>query len=345
MDIAAVSYRAPSRKLSNDDVLEHIDRLNPNVSRFVKRRYLSAVQSLFNCCGASSRHWRDIDRGEKAAHLILGAIDDALAKANMRPADIDLLIFCGVGKGFLEPANAYFYAKAKGMHKANCFDVTDACMSWIRALETAYLMLRAGRFKRAMIINGECHLGMRDNWEIRGIRSLAHTFPMYTIGEAATATIVTASEQTWQFEYDSLPELADLCTIPLEGYQDFVDDNRRIGLNGINRFVSFGKEILGAGASLTSDLITRTIDDLSSKDWYFPHAPSKAAYENVFNKMNIPLEKLYLKVFPNFGNVVSASIPVALTLAEREGELRRGDQVALVPASAGMVAAVVQFTY
>jgi hypothetical protein len=43
----------------------------------------------------------------------------------MAPEDIDLLIYCGVGRGFLEPANAYFYAKARDMRTTNCFDITD----------------------------------------------------------------------------------------------------------------------------------------------------------------------------------------------------------------------------
>lgn len=345
MKIAAVKHRVPSRKVSNDDVIDHIDRHNPSVSRTKKSCYLNAVDKLFRVCGARSRHWRDVDGGERAGDLILGAMDDALESASMRPGDIDVLIYCGVGKGFIEPANAYFFAKARRMRHANCFDITDACMSWIRALQMAYLLLRSGGAQRVMIINGECHVGFHDNWEIQNLRALDHTFPMYTIGEAASATIVQASDDEWQFDYASMPELADLCTIPMHSHADFVEPNERIGLNGINRFVSFGREILHHGVALSTNLIPRVIDNLNSKRWYFPHAPSKTVYETAFEMIDAPLDKLYLEVFPRFGNVVSASIPVALSLAQTRQEIRRGDPLALVPASAGMVASVVQFRF
>jgi 3-oxoacyl-[acyl-carrier-protein] synthase III len=62
-------------------------------------------------------------------------------------------------------------------------------------------------------------------------------------------------------------------------------------------------------------------------------------------KYGVPAEKIYLQVYPRFGNLVSASIPVGLCLAESEGELHRGDAIAFIPASAGIVTSVVQLTY
>ena len=45
------------------------------------------------------------------------------------------------------------------------------------------------------------------------------TFPMYTIGEATTATVLVPSDDEWTFEFRAKPELADLCTIPIEGFE------------------------------------------------------------------------------------------------------------------------------
>jgi 3-oxoacyl-[acyl-carrier-protein] synthase III len=42
---------------------------------------------------------------------------------------------------------------------------------------------------------------------------------------------------------------------------------------------------------------------------------------------------------------VSASIPVALAQIQQEGMLNRGDDIAFVPVSAGMVASVVQLKF
>lgn len=345
MKIASLAYRVPSWKVTNKALLSYIDKCNPTVPVFKKKPYLKIVENLLRKTGAESRYWRDPNINEKASELILGAINDALERANLSATDIDLLMYCGVGRGFLEPANAYFYARAAGMHRANCFDITDACMSWIRAAHIAQLMLKEGTFQRVMIINGEFHLGFHDNWEIRDMRSLEYSFPMYTIGEAATATILTAGGEDWKFAYSSKTEFADLCTIPLPSHANFVEPSEKVGHNGIYRFVSYGREIFKAGAVCLGELIEKTIDNPERNAWYFPHAPSKKVYQEEMPKYGVPAEKVYLKVYPQFGNLVSASIPVGLSLAQEEGQLDRGDPIVLIPVSAGMVASVVQLTF
>ncbi len=46
-----------------------------------------------------------------------------------------------------------------------------------------------------MIVNGEfnMHHGLPDNFKVTSLRQVEYTFPTYTIGEAATATIVSGS--------------------------------------------------------------------------------------------------------------------------------------------------------
>ncbi|MBV9389435.1 MAG: hypothetical protein JOZ78_23685 [Chroococcidiopsidaceae cyanobacterium CP_BM_ER_R8_30] len=345
MQIASIAYRVPSWKVTHDVLLNHIDKCNPSVPDIKKLPYLKILGKLLRQSGADTRYWRDPHLNEKAFDLILGAMNDALEQANLSATDIDLLIYCGVGRGFLEPANAYFYAHAAGMHRANCFDITDACMSWIRSAHIAQLMLKAGTFKRVMIINGEFHLGFHSNFVIGDTRALEYSFPMYTIGEAATATILIPSPEDWKFDYLSKTEFADLCTIPLPSHANFVEPSEKIGHNGIYKFVSYGKELFQAGTACIGELIRNTIDGVERNVWYFPHAPSKKIYEEDMPKYGIPAQKVYLKVYPQFGNLVSASIPVGLSLAQAEGKLKRGDPIALIPVSAGIVASLVQLTF
>ena len=345
MKIAALAHRVPSRLMTNADMIEMVDRSNPRVSRLRKAAFFRTVHSLYGRLGADTRYFRDLEAGEKATDIILGALDDALSRADMRPEEVELLIYCGVGRGFLEPANAYFYAGARGMHRANCFDVTDACMSWVRALQIVNLMLDSGTVRNAVVINGEFHLGIHDDWKIEFPNSLAYNFPMFTIGEAATATVLLPSDQQWRFDYDLRPDLADLCTISLPGYTEFVPPSNRIGLNGPNKFVSFGRELFEEGIQMMGGMIQRCIDDYYAHRWYFPHAPARMIYETMLPTVGVPRERIYLNVFPRFGNVVSASIPLGMSLAQQEGVLERGDSVAFVPVSAGMVASVVQTTF
>lgn len=119
MKIASVAYRVPSWKVTNDALLTYIDKCNPSVAVHKKLPYLKIVKKLLRQTGAETRYWRDPQIEEKASDLIIGAMNDALEQSNLSATDIDLLIYCGVGRGFLEPANAYFYAHATGRYASS----------------------------------------------------------------------------------------------------------------------------------------------------------------------------------------------------------------------------------
>jgi acyl-CoA:acyl-CoA alkyltransferase len=346
MKIDSVGVRIPTRVITNEDMLEMLAHYSAETPTLLVKTYQRIVRGLFSAAGSKTRHVRDEQKGEKPRTFIIGAMTDALEKASLEPKDIDLLIYCGVGKGFLEPANAYFYAQKMGMN-ASCFDIVDACMSWIRALEISYEFLKSGRYKHIMIANGEfnMHHGFPDNLRIRDLRQVSYTFPTYTIGEAASATILSASDGEWQFKYKSLPNLADLCTIPLRGWDNFVEPSHRLGRNGLNNFVSYGKELFDAARQYLGPLVKELVGDLDDPDIYFPHAASDNAYLAASKVHSLPTEKMFAEVFPKYGNLVSASIPVAMDMALKSGRLQRGSKVVFCPASAGMVYGAVRFVY
>jgi 3-oxoacyl-[acyl-carrier-protein] synthase III len=346
MKIDSIGVRIPSRIITNDEILQMLAENSPEVSTLLLKTYQRIVKGLLSAAGSQLRRVRDETKGEKASDFIVGAMTDALDKANLNPEDIDLLMYCGVGKGFLEPANAYFYAQKLGM-TASCFDIVDACMSWIRALEISYEFFKSGRYKHIMIANGEFNIfrGFPDNFKIRDLRMVEYTFPTYTIGEAASATILSPSDVEWKFAYKSIPALADLCTIPLDGYDNFVEPSKRLGRNGLHNFVSYGRELFDAARKYLGPLVKELVQDLDAPDIYFPHAASDNAYLAASKDHSLPVEKMFADVFPTYGNLVSASIPVGMDMALKAGRLKRGHNVVFCPASAGMVYSAVQFVY
>lgn len=347
MKISSIATRIPSLKLTNEQILTEIAVHNDHLPKEVVDRYQRELSYLLTICGANTRYLRDRSKGETAIGLLKNAMIEALTIADMERADIDLLIFCGVGKGFLEPANAYFFAKTLGM-RCQCFDVADACMSWVRSLEIAYHYLIHANYKNVMIINAEFtafEYGHPEVFKIKSPNQLTYMFPAYTIGEGATATILTNSKDEWRFDFESAPEMANLCTIPLNGYEDFCDKDEYIGLNGVNGFVSISKELFEIAMDKMTDLILSKVKDISEPDLWFPHAATAKPYWQIAESLKIEPSKLYNKAFPAFGNLISASIPVAMQLAIAENRLTRGNKVVLCPASAGMSFGVVQFVY
>jgi 3-oxoacyl-[acyl-carrier-protein] synthase III len=343
MKIKSIGLSVPSMKINNEELVDLFKTTKSSLNQAESNRYYSAVSKLLEQAGAKYRHVRDIERGESAYQHILAAARSALVDASIKSSEVDLVIYCGVGKGVIEPSNAYYYASELGMETAECFDIADACMSWVRAMEIAQLYLSSSRASNVLVITGEFHLNIRSPDNITSFNSLRYNFPVYTIGEAATATLLQQGSEPWNFNFVSRPEHFDLCTIPLNGYDTYLRPNKKVGINGIGKFTSFGKELFGNATPLLLNLVKKKGPRPDEVDLYFPHAASKTAYADRLKTIGIPENKFFLKIFEDFGNIVSSSIPAGLHQAKKLGLISDGSRVCLVPASAGISCACVSF--
>jgi len=347
MNISAIGVSIPSLKITNDYIIELIKSQNINCDKETVNKYIRMVSIMFKKSGSQTRYFRDKAIGETTIQLVQVAVKRALEDANMDKGKIDLLIYGGVSKGFLEPANAYFITSSLDLD-CNCFDVSDACMSWVRSLELSYALLKQGFYENILIVNAECNIyehGHPNLYNIKSLEQIEYTFPAYTIGEAVTATILSASDKEWSFAFKSAPQYADKCCIPLQGFEDYCINREDVCVNGVNNFFAYGTDMLKVTKQFMIPLIQDNVKEINRPSLWFPHLPSKYTVTEIGNAVGIQHDKLFTKTFSKYGNIVSAAIPTAIDIAVREKRLSRGDQVVLCPASAGMTFAVVQFTY
>lgn len=346
MIIRSLTVRMPSRCVCNQELLQWIGEANPDRPASLVSRYCRQLERLLAKAGAETRYYRDKAGGETAFSVMMDAVRSALVEADVQPSAVDLVIYCGVGRGFLEPANAAFVSKALGI-RCDAFDVADACMSWVRALHIAYNFLKNKTYSRILVVNGEFTVyesGLPAILTIRAEDQLRYTFPAFTVGEAATATVLTPSERPWHFRFRSDPSLASLCTVPLPGYEEFAQVDQRLGLNGPHQLVSFGQELSAVALDGMIQFVQETYEDLSGIDLWFPHAATESLCQLAAARLGLG-ERLYTRVFRRYGNLISASIPAAMSLALKEQRLVRGQKIVLCPVSAGVVYALVECEY
>jgi len=341
MKIASIGVRIPSLRVSNEDVvaavLEAGDVYRAQLG--LRREIMTRLDDI----GAQTRFFRDRRQGERAITLLCAAANDALATADLGPKDVDLLIYCGVGRGFVEPATAYFVAHALGL-ECPCFDVLDACMSWTRALELAYRYFLTTPIKTVLVVNAEFNVyecGYPNGVRISSVDELDYLFPGLTIGEASTATVLTRSADRWLFAFRSIPRMAPYCAVPLAGYHEFAEG----APIEAGRFSCFGGRLFEAAVPALGRLIKSSVANLADVDLWVPHVAASNPLKRFAKRLHLDPLRVYVNTFPKFGNLVSASIPVALWDALNSGALRRGGSVVLCPASAGMSVAVAQFSF
>lgn len=357
MRIGGIAASFPSRLVSNDDVLAMIVAESRESFEGDLPRAIQRVRQLLRYSGIRCRRWSDPK--ETPIQLLAQAIFEALRQGGCGLSDIDLMVYTGVGGGFREPGNAHMVAHALGMSHTQCFDVRDACNSWARALQLVEHGFRADTsLSRALVVNAEFNMysggpGVPDLFRLQHSAQIDFCFPAYTIGEAATATLLTNDPTgQWEFHFASRTDLADLCVIPeanFRGYCIFGLDSQhlaagaRIGLNGAGRFTSFGSELSARGTAPAIDVFRRLSISPGEIKKIFPHASSKRDWDNGADVLG--LKHLMFHIYPDYGNIVSASVPAAIALAAEKGEIRPGDSLVAWVGSAGMSFSACSFRF
>lgn len=336
MKFCALEYALPSKKVTNDEI---IDRIVSHSKSYLSAGQLGelrhSMEEMFEKSITSVRYHRADD--EYSIQFGIQAGQKALKSANMSPEDIDLLIYVGVGRGFLEPATANVFQHALGLRRATCFDILDACASWMRAMHVAHAFIKNKTYKNIMILNCEFNFREFSNFEFKSLAELEYNFPTFTIGEAATAAILTDSRRDDQY-YATFKTWGDqhkLCKIPLPNFRQYTDGEIREKLEPL-RFFSYGQKIFRfTFTHLCKHYQQDSILGSFNHDIVFSHAASDAMSDRVIKACGLGEEKAY-NTHRRFGNTVSASVPLGMSAARQEGRLRDGTNVLIGFGSAGV---------
>jgi 3-oxoacyl-[acyl-carrier-protein] synthase III len=345
MKIVHVAHALPSRKVTNQDLIaEMVQRNRTRFSNKQLDELQQRMQLSFRISGTEVRYHRA--EGEKAFSVGMKAGRLALERTGISPAQVDLLIYAGVGRGWLEPAMANIFQAELGLTRATCFDVLDACASWIRSLQLAKALIAAGVYRTVMILN--CELNFREyaNFDIERMEDLEYAFSAFTIGEAATATLLTADSEPDDFvlSFRTSGDKWNLCHIPLPNANDFVSVSVTDKCKPMSFYTS-PRELLAVATSMLGTHFQETpaLRD-RTYDLFLGHEVSSPTTRMVTKLLNID-PKIVFSTHSRFGNTVSASLPLNISVAEEEGRLKRGMQVLLTMGSAGVTSAFCAFRY
>lgn len=345
MKIEAVKFVHPHSKLSNEDVIEKIRELSKDEFEGDLDTTLRSVEFMLESIGIKSRYWM---QEEKPLDLMVRAGKDAIAASGIAPKDIELLIFCGISRGFLEPADSYFIADALGLDHVDCFDVMDACMAWTRSCDIVESFFKAGRYKTAIIVNAEDYfndggVSYPSNFKLKNIRSIEYCFGAFCGGDGAAATVLSAGGDDWERHCFSTKKDLDLCTIPLAGYQGRCQDSQFIGLNGLGAFTSFSSRVFQNYKHMI-EILTRIEHHFDDIKTIYAHTGGDVnAYAGWAKTAGADGKISYL--FPEFGNLGTVSMPASIARDVDAGRVVRGDKLGCWVSSSGMSFSSYVLTY
>ena len=345
MKIMSVKYAVPGNVVTNENIIDELkDRIDSRVDVDTRASILRNLEKTLEYVGSRTRSHRGDD--ERAMDFGITAGQKAIAAAGLEPGDIDLLLFVGVGRGFIEPATANVFQAELGCRRATCFDILDACASWLRGVDIVGHYLKCGTIRHALIINCEFNFREYANWDIKSMKDFETAWSVFTIGEAATATVLCADDNLDNFHtrFRTAGEDYKYCHIPLPNFDQFHRMTPGESYPALKFYSNAARLTRRAVGMLADQFNEDPLFHEVEHDTILTHSSSTRVSVSGIRSINLDIARFH-DVFPRFGNTVSASLPLGLADAIEKGVLERGQRVLMLMGSAGVTAGVSTFTY
>ncbi len=294
-----------------------------------------------NMTGISERRYvTDETNAKMGAYALMSALE----KSGIKYEDLDAIICASGTQEQSLPCTAALIQKEMQKPKVfvPCFDVNSTCLSFVTGLDLASSLISSGRFNKVAIVSTEtASVGLNANQH--------EAYALF--GDGAAAVIVekpleTESCGVIHAHMQTFSEGSDYCKIegggtrfhpkhfePSSEKYLFSMEGRKVFKLVLETVKPFYDEML-KDAGVTPDQIQLTI----------PHQASGSGMELVRRKLEIDKSK-YMDILSKHGNMIAASIPLALHYAIEQGRVKRGDKVLLMGTSAGMSIGSVIFEY
>ena len=281
--------------------------------------------------GIKSRHFAHDD--ELCSDLAVAAARLAIEAAGCSAQSIDLIIVATSTPDMVFPSTACIVQHKLGIAGCPAFDVQAVCSGFVYALTLADSMIRTGAASRALVIGSEIFSRLLDF----GDRTTCVLF-----GDGAGAVVLEASDQ------------------PGILASELHADGRHVGIlctpGGVSGGVLRGDATLKMDGQAVFKLAVTVLEDVARSvltkagrdegdiDWLIPHQANIRIMQSTARKLKLPMEKVIVTV-ADHGNTSAASIPLALDVAVRSGQIARGDTVMLEGVGGGFTWGAVLLDY
>jgi 3-oxoacyl-[acyl-carrier-protein] synthase-3 len=287
------------------------------------------------------RRWKGDDAVEVAAERVTAK---ALDSAGLKASDIDFIIASNIGGKYNAPyVGTWIHHKLGFREETPVLNIFNACASFIDGLNNAWHLVRAGEYKRILVV-------MVTAWDIKGEGLADPTSPLISIfGDGAGAAIVSSQNlkcefisyysRTWGYLYDHIfvklrpamhPELRETVKLQSElGNYLWVSE-----YCAVDWLKEMGPRIAIEGIEKAVKKVNLTIPDIDMV--VFHQGPEHAVEDWIEGgvKGGISRDK-FKHTYNNYGNV--GNIDIGITLAElwEDGKIARNSIIALVGMAGG----------
>ena len=322
--VAGTGSYLPAQRLTNQDLVE----------RLAKSGLETSDEWITTRSGISARHFAA--ENELTSDLAVKAAQAALSSAGITSADLDLIILSTSTPDHLGgfPSTACVVQDKLGAHTAcAAFDVQAVCAGFTYALATADAFIRAGSYKKVLVIGAETFSRILD-FQDRGTCVL--------FGDGAGAVVLEASNESGILS----------TALHADGSQrDILCVPGRSGngaVHGSPFMTMDGQAVFKLAVKVLEQVAHEVLEKAKLKpeqiDWLVPHQANIRIMEGTAKKMGMSMDKVIVTVHEH-GNTSAASIPLALDVGVRSGQIKRGQHLLLEGVGGGFAWGAVALKY
>ncbi len=303
------------------------EQLAPTLQRLEVRPNL--LESL---SGIVARRWWDPETSYSDAATL--AAKKALDESGVDPMQIGMLINTSVCRDYVEPSTACLVHGNLGMHPSCMnFDLGNACLAFINGMDVAANMIERGAIDYAMIVDGEGSRYIQERTIERLLsedcteQEYRNAFATLTLGSGAAAMVLGRSDliEGGHRYVGSVNMAATQHSRLCWGQTDSMWTDTKALLIG-------GLQLAGKTWGYAHEALGWSPDTL---DQFVIHQVSKVHTEQLAALCKLPLDRIF-RLYPEYGNIGPAGLPVVLSKVAEEGRLNRGDRIALMGIGSGL---------
>lgn len=265
---------------------------------------------------------------EYASDLAIGAVQNLIDTKGIDIQDVDMLIVTTFTPDHFTPHTAALVQGHFGIRQCGTFDLGAACTGFTYAMSAANALITCGQCKKVLIVAAEA---------ISKVTDYQDRTSCILFGDAAVACLLEYTDGNGSFlasHFSSNGDLAEMVS----------SSNLSNTINGIHSakqrlFNQDGKQVykyvvqnIPKGVRTLVNSAGLAMDQI---DWFIPHSANMRIVESICEKIPFSLEKT-LTSMEYYGNTSSASIPLAIWLAERENRIKKGELAVLYGFGGGL---------
>jgi 3-oxoacyl-[acyl-carrier-protein] synthase-3 len=270
--------------------------------------------------------------GQNTADLAAEAARLTLDEASLDPADVDVLILSTATPDHLLPATACETQALLGCENAAAFDISAACAGWLYGVSIADALVTTGMHENVLVIGAE---------KMSAILDYTDRTTCVLFGDGAGAALITRGDGNGRgilaTHMRTNGRQARLLWRPAGGAaQPSTDETRSDRMEFVKQE---GREIFKQAVVCMDDSCRQVLEStgtsIADVDLVIPHQANIRIIEAVAKRLGVEDERVFVNI-DRYGNTSSASIPIALDEARRQGRIAEGSLILMTAFGGGL---------